>query len=53
VRMALPSTTPAKMRGVNARVTIGCEGGKRLQRLGIGRVTITLFEHRESGEIAV
>jgi hypothetical protein len=53
VRMALPSTTPAKMRGVNAPVTIGCEGGKRLQRLGIGRVTITLFEQRESGEIAV
>src|SRR2546428_3385248 len=53
VRMALPSTTPAKMRGVNAPVTIGGEGGKRLQRRGIGRVPITLFEQRESGESAV
>jgi hypothetical protein len=53
VRMALPATPPAKRRGVNAPVPRGGEGGKRLQRLGIGRVTITRFEQRESGEIAV
>jgi hypothetical protein len=34
-------------------VGIGGEGSKRFQRLGIGRVPIALFEHRESGEIAV
>jgi len=47
-----PSTTPTKMRGVNAPSRCW-RGGKRFQRLGIGRVTIMLFEQRESGEIAV
>jgi hypothetical protein len=29
--MPLPSTAPAKMRGENATVTVGCEGGKRFE----------------------
>src|SRR5438105_4270274 len=53
VRMPLPATPPAKMRRENAPVTIGGEGGKRFERLGIGRVPRALFEHWESGEIAV
>src|SRR5207245_5604806 len=53
LRMPLPATAPAKMRGENAAVTIGGEGGKRFERLGIGRMTIALFEHREAYEIAV
>jgi hypothetical protein len=53
LRMPFPATAAAKMRGENAAVPIGGERGKRFERLGIGRVTIALFEHRESCKIAV
>jgi len=53
VRMPLPATAATKMRSENAAVTIGGEGGKRLERLGIGWVTIAFFEQRKACEIAV
>src|SRR5919109_1667724 len=53
VRMPLPSTAPAKMRGENATVTIVGKPGKRFARLFIGRVPIALFEQGEACEIAV